>query len=86
MIIAVGSERRPKLEAVEGAAATIAKLGLDAWANPQILARNVPVDAPAMPTSDEELMRGAMSRVENLITSMRNEGLSADLYVGLEGG
>jgi len=86
MIIALGSERRPKIEAVEGAAALIAGLGLIDWKNPQIITRSVPVDAPPMPTSDEELMRGASSRVANLITALKEEGLSADLYVGLEGG
>jgi inosine/xanthosine triphosphatase len=86
MIIALGSERRPKIEAIEGAASMIAGLGLPNWENPQIVTRSVAVDAPAMPTSDEELMRGAASRVTNLISALKEEGLSADLYVGLEGG
>src|SRR5947199_227546 len=86
MIIALGSERRPKIEAVEGAASMIAGLGLSEWQDFQIITRSVPVDAPPMPTSDEELMRGAASRVANLISALKEEGLAADLYVGLEGG
>lgn len=86
MIIAVGSERKPKLEAVQAAAGRIAELGRPAWQAIELICRTVPVDAPPMPTSDEELMRGALSRVTNLITALSREGVTADLYVGLEGG
>ena len=86
MKIAVGSLRRSKIEAVRAAALGIAGLGLTGWETVELVPRDVPSDAPATPTTDNELMTGAENRVENLIRSFQKDGLRADLYLGLEGG
>lgn len=73
--------RAPKVEGVKGAFAVCPhfKDGRDAI-------EYVPYDAPSgvshMPTSREEVMQGAYGRVQ----AMRQEGVEADLYIGIEGG
>ncbi|HLF82655.1 MAG TPA: DUF84 family protein, partial [Blastocatellia bacterium] len=42
--------------------------------------------APLMPLSDEELMHGAKARALAVRELLAGEQISADLYVGLEGG
>jgi non-canonical (house-cleaning) NTP pyrophosphatase len=85
MDIALGSARAAKINAVRDCVQRIAKID-PAWANAEIIARAVNTEAPAMPLSDEQLMRGARERSEAVMKALRQEGRSAGLYVGLEGG
>ena len=85
MKIALGSSRAAKVEAVRLAAARVA--AIDArWGDAAIISREVETDAPTMPLTDEELMLGARARALVVRDALSNEGTSADLYVGLEGG
>jgi inosine/xanthosine triphosphatase len=83
--IAVGSTRRPKLNAMNDAASAIAAL-LDRNIDMQVAGYEVDSGVSHTPTSREELMRGALQRAEALQTKLRAEGATADFYVGLEGG
>lgn len=83
--IAVGSTRAAKLLAVRAACARVAAVDAG-WGHAEIVAREVETDAPAMPLTDSQLMRGARSRARAVRELLRGEGQSAHLYVGLEGG
>lgn len=85
MKIALGSERAAKVEALQQAAARIAAID-SAWQNLEIIARSVSINAPAMPLTDEELMRGARERALAAQKDLSDAGSSAQFYVGLEGG
>jgi len=84
--IAVGSTRKPKIEAVVAAAETICNLGAPGWASFDLIARDVDSGVASTPTSDIELMLGARNRAERLAMILDQEGVRADLYIGLEGG
>jgi len=83
--IALGSDRAPKIMAVR---ATIARIGAidSAWRDVNVVARAVQTNAPAMPLTDWELMKGARDRALMVFEILREQNLTADLYVGLEGG
>jgi inosine/xanthosine triphosphatase len=83
--IAVGSTRAAKLLAVRAACARISEVD-PGWDKAEIVAREVETDAPAMPLTDAQLMRGARDRALAVRKILRSEGLPAHLYVGLEGG
>jgi inosine/xanthosine triphosphatase len=83
--IAVGSTRAAKLLAVRTACARVATVDAG-WGRAEIVARDVETDAPAMPLTDSQLMRGARARSRAVRELLRGEGQSAHLYVGLEGG
>jgi inosine/xanthosine triphosphatase len=83
--IAVGSTRRPKLEAVREAAAAFSQV-LRADAILEVFGREVESGVSHTPTSREELMRGARQRAEALLASLKATNESADFFVGLEGG
>jgi inosine/xanthosine triphosphatase len=83
--IAVGSTRRPKLQAVQEAAASFAS-GLGLGAQLEIQGYEVESGVSHTPVSREELMRGARQRAEALRQMLRGSGASADYCVGLEGG
>jgi inosine/xanthosine triphosphatase len=83
--IAVGSTRAAKLLAVRAACARVGAVDA-AWERAEIVAREVETDAPAMPLTDSQLMRGARDRARAVRDLLRSEGQSAHLYVGLEGG
>lgn len=85
MKIAVGSERAAKIEAVRACAARIASVDAG-WRGAEVLAREVETGVPAMPLSEELLMRGAQTRAEGVRAALLKEGGTAELYVGLEGG
>jgi len=83
--IAVGSMRRPKLNAVKEAASQIEPLlgegtGLD------VTGYQGESGVSHTPTSRKELMQGARQRVEALQESLRAQGMAADFFIGLEGG
>lgn len=83
--IAVGSTRSAKLLAVRSACARAATVDAG-WGKAEIVARDVETDAPAMPLTDSQLMRGARARAYAVREILTAEGLPAHLYVGLEGG
>jgi len=71
--------------AVRASIARVAEIDA-AWRNANIVARPVKTDAPAMPLTDWELMSGAKQRALAVREILIEQKLSADLYVGLEGG
>lgn len=85
MIIALGSDRAAKLASVRDCITRIATIE-PAWSEVTIIGRPVVIQAPAMPLSDKELMDGAEERASAVRTVIESEGLTADLFVGLEGG
>jgi len=85
MRIALGSSRAAKVAAVRAAAARVASIDAR-WGDAAIIACDVETDAPAMPLTDEDLMRGAMARALAVQALLSKDGAGADLYLGLEGG
>ena len=83
--IAVGSTRRPKLQAVHEAAGSFAS-ALAPNARVEIQGYEVESGVSHTPVSREELMQGARQRAEALWKLLREAATSADYCVGLEGG
>ena len=83
--IALGSDRAAKIMAVRGAMARVATIDA-AWGEAKLVARPVTIKAPAMPLTDWELMQGARERALAVCALLEEQTLTADLYVGLEGG
>lgn len=83
--IAVGSTRRPKLNAVKEAALSFSRLLGEAPAL-QVVGYEVESGVGHTPVSREELMQGARQRAEALQDKLYADNLPADFYVGLEGG
>jgi non-canonical (house-cleaning) NTP pyrophosphatase len=83
--IALGSDRAAKIMAVRGAMARVATID-PAWGEVKLVARAVVTNAPAMPLTDWELMQGARERALAVRELLAQQKLTADLYVGLEGG
>jgi inosine/xanthosine triphosphatase len=84
-IIAVGSTRKPKLNAVSDALVTIAAL-LDPGAQFEVIGLEVESGVGHTPATREELMRGAKQRAEGLVWHARESGADWKYFVGLEGG
>ena len=84
-IIAVGSTRKPKLNAVSDALVTIAAL-LDPGAQFEVIGLEVESGVGHTPATREELMRGAKQRAEGLVRYARESGADWKYFVGLEGG
>lgn len=83
--IAVGSTRRPKLQAVQEAIASFADK-LSPHAAIEIQGHEVASGVSHTPSSREELMQGARQRAEALHKMLAGLGDGADYFVGLEGG
>ena len=81
MKIALGSQNAAKLAAVRAAAGRIAMVEL-AWQAVEVVGVSTIVSVPAMPLTDDELLRGARERAE----AARLVVPDARLGVGLEGG
>ena len=85
IIVAVGSTRKPKLQAVSDALREFAsKLVPDA--DFEVVGEEVESGVSSTPTSCEELMRGARQRAEALVRVAREERKAWNYFVGLEGG
>ncbi len=82
--IAVGSTRRPKLNAVKEAANAIAALLHECTM--QVSGYEVDSGVGHTPTSREELMQGARQRAEVLQQKLIATSQTADFCVGVEGG
>ena len=95
--IAVGSVRRPKLDAVRDAVSAIAALFNDEGTTAtlhateqlttmEVTGYEVESGVGHTPASRTELLQGARQRAEALTARLHSEGTTADFYVGLEGG
>ncbi len=85
MIIAVGSTRGPKVEAVRrvlGALASVAP----AFERAEIVPFDASTLAPPMPLSVDEMLEGARGRAQLALESVTAAGRRVDYAVGLEGG
>jgi inosine/xanthosine triphosphatase len=85
LVIAVGSTRKPKLNAVSAAADSFAAL-LAAGAQCEVVGVEVGSGVSHTPTTRQELMRGARLRAEALLELNQRERRSWHYMVGLEGG
>jgi inosine/xanthosine triphosphatase len=85
IIVAVGSTRGPKLNAVRQALLEIGPK-LDSSAPFEVVGREVPSGVSRTPASREELMAGARGRVEALARIAREQCEPWRYFVGLEGG
>jgi len=85
MIVAVGTLREPKIEAVRS---VFAQLGskYPVFQNAEILARDVDSGTLETPVRIHHLMEGALNRVRNLCEIFHRENREADIFIGLEGG
>lgn len=85
LLIAVGSTRKPKLDAVSAAVESFAAL-LAPGAKCQVAGVEVASGVSHTPSSRQELMRGARLRAEALLEINRREHCGWSYFVGLEGG
>lgn len=85
IIVAVGSTRRPKLNAV-WEALTIVGPSLDPNAPFEVVGAEVESGVRHTPLSRADLMVGARHRADELVKRAREEKLPWDYFVGLEGG
>jgi inosine/xanthosine triphosphatase len=85
MVIALGSDRAAKVDAVRRSLERIASID-ECWRGCEVMARGVETSAPAMPLTDAQLARGARQRAQAIREMLLKEGVSAQLFVGLEGG
>jgi len=85
IVVAVGSTRRPKLDAVRDALEAIGPQ-LFPGVRFEIAGREVPSGVRETPLSRKEAMAGARNRAEALVRIAREETLAWRYFVGLEGG
>jgi inosine/xanthosine triphosphatase len=85
IIIAVGSTRRPKLNAVTEALALL-RPGPEANAQFEIVGVEVPSGVGHTPLSRDATMKGARQRAEALIRIAREKSVPWKYFAGLEGG
>ncbi len=84
-IIAVGSTRKPKLNAVSDALDAFASV-LDPGAQFEVVGLEVESGVGHTPATCGELMRGARQRAEAVVEHARGKGENWKYFVGLEGG
>ena len=85
MVVAVGSTRRPKINAVT-AALTMIRKQFDDFPPFEVVAMEVASGVRHTPLTREDLMAGARQRAETLAGVARSEGHRWKYFVGLEGG
>jgi inosine/xanthosine triphosphatase len=85
IIVAVGSNRRPKLNAVREALTIFGPI-LDPNAQFEVVGVDVPSGVSHTPASRAELMGGARFRAEALVKLAHERGEPWKYFVGLEGG
>jgi inosine/xanthosine triphosphatase len=85
IILAVGSKRGPKLNAVSEALGQFSAV-LAPEAQFEVVGVEVASGVGHTPSSREELMRGARQRAEALVRLARRNGAAWRYFVGLEGG
>jgi inosine/xanthosine triphosphatase len=85
IFVAVGSLRRPKVQAVREAVGSIStRLHPHAWFD--VIGVDVPSGVGHTPLSRQEMMTGARQRAENLARKSRETNQHWKYFVGLEGG
>jgi inosine/xanthosine triphosphatase len=84
LVVAVGSLRRPKLDAVREALAAVSLFHNDAKF--EIVSVDVPSGVRHTPLSREEMMSGARQRAKTLVRIAREKNEPWNYFVGLEGG
>jgi inosine/xanthosine triphosphatase len=85
IFVAVGSLRRPKVEAVREAVGSIStRLEPHVWFD--VVGVDVPSGVGHTPLSRHEMMSGARQRAENLLRLAREKTQPWKYFVGLEGG
>jgi non-canonical (house-cleaning) NTP pyrophosphatase len=85
VIIAVGSTRGPKVEAVRRVLEALRSVAPE-LAGAEVVPIDASADAPPMPLSLDELLDGARSRAQLALEAVRGQGRPAVLGIGLEGG
>jgi inosine/xanthosine triphosphatase len=85
VLVAVGSTRQPKLNAVSEALRAFASM-LDHGAEFRVVGEEVPSGVGHTPLSRAELMAGARGRAEALVRLAQERGELWRYFVGLEGG
>jgi inosine/xanthosine triphosphatase len=85
IIVAVGSTRRPKLNAVREALAIFGPI-LDSDAQFEVVGEEVPSGVSHTPILRSELMAGARFRADALVKLARDRSEPWKYFVGLEGG
>ena len=85
ILVAVGSLRRPKLEAVREALAAISQR-FGPHAGYEVVGVDVPSGVGHTPLSRDEMITGARQRAENLLKLARQKNESWKYFAGLEGG
>ena len=85
ILVAVGSLRRPKLEAVREALAAISQR-FASHASYEVVGVDVPSGVGHTPLSRDEMITGARQRAENLLTLARQKHERWKYFTGLEGG
>ena len=84
-LIAVGSTRGPKVEAVRRVLPALAAF-LPALADVEIVTFDASIGAPPMPLSMDEMLEGARSRAQLAMEAVEGTHRRPDFGVGLEGG
>src|SRR3984885_6161310 len=85
ILVAVGSLRRPKLEAVREALAAISQR-FAPHPSYEVVGVDVPSGVGHTPLSRDEMITGARQRAENLLTLARQKHERWKYFTGLEGG
>src|SRR6202041_1346250 len=85
ILVAVGSTRRPKVNAVSEALAAIRTVS-EFLPTFEVVAVEVPSGVRHTPLSREDLMAGARRRAETLVDIARDSNAPWKYLVGLEGG
>lgn len=85
MIIAIGTENKPKVEACQKVIGRIyKKLGSHLY--PNTIIRKTSSNVSDMPLSQDEMMAGAKNRAYNLFAILSEENIKPDYTIGMEGG
>ena len=85
IIIAIGSKRGPKLNAVKQALEVFSP-AFPPGSEFELVGMEVESGVSHTPSSQEELMRGARQRAETLVQIAKKNNLQWNFFVGLEGG
>ena len=86
IVIAIGSRRRPKVEAVKTAMEKLRRVAPFSPAEIAYISRDVSSDIANTPMSQEEMMQGAYNRAHHVQAQLAAEGIEPAYAFGLEGG
>lgn len=85
MIVAVGTKRIPKIDAVQSVFRQLAQK-YPAYQDISLVSRDVASGTRETPVRIQHLMDGASHRVYNLRIQLEEEQIHGDIFIGLEGG